>query len=134
MPTVRDVTFDLLRRLGLTTVVGNPGSTEETFLKNFPDDFTYILALQELSVVGITDGLLVHHVFPVGDLDAGVAPVAENTLLTGGVPCYGVYETADGRFLAVGALEAKFWRRLCATIQISALPRSSAARGVRRSG
>ncbi|EKO37953.1 MAG: thiamine pyrophosphate-dependent enzyme, possible carboligase or decarboxylase [Solidesulfovibrio magneticus str. Maddingley MBC34] len=57
MPTVRDVTFDLLRRLGLTTVVGNPGSTEETFLKNFPDDFTYILALQESSVVGVADGL-----------------------------------------------------------------------------
>jgi benzoylformate decarboxylase len=57
MPTVRDVTFSLLRRLGLTVVVGNPGSTEETFLKNFPPDFTYVLALQESSVVGIADGL-----------------------------------------------------------------------------
>lgn len=57
MPTVRDVTFNLLRKLDLTTIVGNPGSTEETFLKNFPDDFTYILALQEASVVGIADGL-----------------------------------------------------------------------------
>lgn len=57
MPTVRDVTFDLLRRLELTTIVGNPGSTEETFLKDFPDDFTYVLALQEASVVGIADGL-----------------------------------------------------------------------------
>ena len=57
MATVRDVTFNLLRKLELTTVVGNPGSTEETFLKNFPDDFTYILALQEASVVGIADGL-----------------------------------------------------------------------------
>lgn len=57
MPTVRDVTFNLLRKLGLTTIVGNPGSTEETFLQDFPDDFTYILALQECSVVGIADGL-----------------------------------------------------------------------------
>ena len=57
MPLVRDVTFDLLRRLGLTTVVGNPGSTEETFLKDFPDDFAYVLALQETSVVAIADGL-----------------------------------------------------------------------------
>lgn len=57
MPTVKDVTFDLLRKLDLTIVVGNPGSTEETFLKHFPDDFTYILALQESSVVGIADGL-----------------------------------------------------------------------------
>ncbi len=55
--SVRDCTFDLLRRLGLTTVVGNPGSTEEPFLQNFPKDFDYVLALQEASVVGIADGL-----------------------------------------------------------------------------
>lgn len=57
MPTVRDVTYDLLRQLGLTTVVGNPGSTEEPFLKNFPDDFHYVLALQEASAVSVADGL-----------------------------------------------------------------------------
>ena len=38
-------------------------------------------------------------------------------LLTGGVPCYGVYGTQDGRWLAVGALEDKFWKTLCATIE-----------------
>ncbi len=37
-------------------------------------------------------------------------------LLTGGVPCYGVYPTRDGRWLAVGALEEKFWSALCAAI------------------
>src|SRR4029453_14473449 len=57
MSTVQDVTYGLLRRLDLTTVVGNPGSTEETFLKNFPGDFTYVMALQEASVVGIADGI-----------------------------------------------------------------------------
>ena len=57
MPTVKDVTYDLLRKLDLTTIVGNPGSTEETFLKDFPDDFRYVLALQEASVLGIADGL-----------------------------------------------------------------------------
>lgn len=45
--TVHDVTYDLLRKLGLTTVFGNPGSTEESFLRDFPEDFTYVLALQE---------------------------------------------------------------------------------------
>ncbi len=29
--TVRTVTYDLLRSLGLTTVFGNPGSTEQTW-------------------------------------------------------------------------------------------------------
>ena len=48
--TVHDVTYDLLRSLGLTTVFGNPGSTEQTFLQRFPDDFTYVLGLQEASL------------------------------------------------------------------------------------
>ncbi len=34
-------------------------------------------------------------------------------LLTGGAACYGIYETADGRYLTVAALEPKFWRTLC---------------------
>jgi alpha-methylacyl-CoA racemase len=37
-------------------------------------------------------------------------------LLTGGVPCYRIYPTADGRFLTVAALEPKFWARLCELI------------------
>ena len=34
-------------------------------------------------------------------------------LLTGGVACYRIYETKDGRHLTVAALEPKFWRNLC---------------------
>ncbi|MGH3129522.1 MAG: CaiB/BaiF CoA transferase family protein [Gaiellaceae bacterium] len=34
-------------------------------------------------------------------------------LLTGGAACYGIYLTADGRWLTVAALEPAFWRRLC---------------------
>lgn len=41
---------------------------------------------------------------------------AGHGLLNGGVPCYNVYRTADGRWLAVGALELKFWERLCRTL------------------
>ncbi|WP_155762970.1 hypothetical protein [Mycobacterium colombiense] len=48
-PTVWDVTYDLLRSLGLTTVFGNPGSTEQTFLKNFPNDFSYLLTADSRS-------------------------------------------------------------------------------------
>ena len=54
-PTVRSVTYELLRSLGLTTVFGNPGSTEETFLQEFPEDFHYVLALQEASVIAMAD-------------------------------------------------------------------------------
>jgi benzoylformate decarboxylase len=54
--TVHDATYNLLRRLGLTTIFGNPGSTEQPFLKNFPSDFEYVLGLQEASVVAMADG------------------------------------------------------------------------------
>jgi crotonobetainyl-CoA:carnitine CoA-transferase CaiB-like acyl-CoA transferase len=37
--------------------------------------------------------------------------------LTGSLACYRVYRCADGRFLTVGALEAKFWRRLCELLE-----------------
>jgi len=36
--------------------------------------------------------------------------------LTGGLACYRIYETADGRFLTVTAVESKFWQRLCELI------------------
>jgi len=54
--TVHDTTYNLLRRLGLTTIFGNLGSTEQPFLKNFPEDFQYVLGLQEASVVAMADG------------------------------------------------------------------------------
>ena len=56
MATLREETYRLMRELKLTTVFGNPGSTEETFLEKFPDDFTYVLGLQEASVVAMADG------------------------------------------------------------------------------
>ena len=54
--TVWEATYNLLRKLGLTTIFGNPGSTEQPFLKNFPKDFQYVLGLQEASVVAMADG------------------------------------------------------------------------------
>nr|WP_246190226.1 CaiB/BaiF CoA-transferase family protein [Pandoraea captiosa] len=38
---------------------------------------------------------------------------AGTDLLNGGVPCYQIYRTLDGRYMAVGALELKFWETLC---------------------
>jgi len=68
--------------------------------------------------VAMADASLAHNIFALHALeqDGATAPRGED-LLTGGVPCYGVYPTKDGRWLAVGALEAKFWRALCATLR-----------------
>ncbi|HXH96925.1 MAG TPA: thiamine pyrophosphate-binding protein, partial [Gaiellaceae bacterium] len=54
--TVRDATFDLLRRRGLTTLFANPGSTEVPFLIGLPDDLEFVLGLHEGSVVGMASG------------------------------------------------------------------------------
>ena len=36
--------------------------------------------------------------------------------LSGGMACYGVYECADGKYVALGALEPKFWKSFCEVI------------------
>lgn len=56
MTTIRDAAFSLLRRHGMTTVFGNPGSNELLFLQDFPEDFRYILGLHEGAVMAMADG------------------------------------------------------------------------------
>ncbi|HEY4096572.1 MAG TPA: benzoylformate decarboxylase [Baekduia sp.] len=56
MTTVRDAAFELFRERGMTTIFGNPGSTELPMLADFPSDFRYILGLQEAVVIGMADG------------------------------------------------------------------------------
>ena len=56
MATIRDATYDLLRQHSMTTVFGNPGSNELQFLKDFPEDFDYVLGLHEGSVMAMADG------------------------------------------------------------------------------
>ena len=53
---VREASFELLRRREMTTVFGNPGSTELPMLRDFPEDFRYVLGLQEAVVVAMADG------------------------------------------------------------------------------
>ncbi len=55
-PTVRDVVMALLDALGMTTIFGNPGSTELPMFRDLPPQFRYILGLQESVVVAMADG------------------------------------------------------------------------------
>ncbi|MFR9806745.1 thiamine pyrophosphate-dependent enzyme [Pseudonocardia sp. RS010] len=61
MRTVRDETFDVLRRYGLTTVFANPGSTEVALLTDLPADLRFVLALHEGPVVGVATGWATAH-------------------------------------------------------------------------
>jgi benzoylformate decarboxylase len=54
--SVRDASFDVMRRYGMTTIFGNPGSTEIPFLAGLPDDLEFVLGLHEGVVVGMAIG------------------------------------------------------------------------------
>src|ERR687898_1688621 len=56
MTGVREASLELFRDHGMTTMFGNPGSTELPMLAEFPDDFRYVLGLQEIVAVGMADG------------------------------------------------------------------------------
>lgn len=59
----------------------------------------------------------------VATLDAlcGNDPRPGETTLTGNYPCYGIYETADDRYVTLGALEPKFWTEFCTVVDRSDL-------------
>lgn len=64
--------------------------------------------------VSMTHEVMRHNVLAAANLVAtGTVAAPGRDLLSGGAPCYGAYRTSDGRHLAVGALEFKFWQRLC---------------------
>ncbi len=80
--------------------------------------------------VAMADASLAHNVMPLSTLDDRGEPRPRgDDLLTGGVPCYGVYPTQDGRWLAVGALEQKFWKTLCDALGRPDLVARQLARG-----
>ena len=56
MTNVRDSVIDFLRRTGMTVMFGNPGSTELPLYRDWPEDFRYVLGLQESAVLSMADG------------------------------------------------------------------------------
>jgi len=56
LSTVREVTYEVLRNLGMTVIFGNPGSTELPFLRDMPSDFRYVLGLHERCAAGMALG------------------------------------------------------------------------------
>lgn len=86
--TVRDATFDVLRRLGLTTMFSNPGSTEVPFLAGLPEDLEFVLGLHEGAVVGMAAGyalgrgapalVLLHSTPGLGNAVAALATARQN--------------------------------------------------------
>ena len=59
--------------------------------------------------ISMTEGALELLAAELGNMDCGAKPTRGVETLNGGLACYGVYRTKDDRYLAVGALEPKFW-------------------------
>jgi len=76
----------------------------------------------QLVDVSATDGI-VSMMSPTIDeyLATGIEPVRGRTLLTGLYPWYNVYETKDGRFVSVGAIEPQFYANLCRCLDLEDL-------------
>uniref|UniRef100_A0A0G4GCH8 CoA transferase n=1 Tax=Chromera velia CCMP2878 TaxID=1169474 RepID=A0A0G4GCH8_9ALVE len=53
--------------------------------------------------------------------ERGETPAKRNSLFTGQFPCYRIYEAKCGQRVAVGALEPKFWSRLCKVMGLDEL-------------
>lgn len=49
-------------------------------------------------------------------LSMGNRPGRGQNLLTGGAAFYGIYETADGKFVSLGAIETVFWKNFCEAV------------------
>lgn len=64
--------------------------------------------------IAMADAVMAHAVLPLAALNEHGKPARPGSgTLTGGLACYGTYPTQDGRHVAVGALEEKFWHTFC---------------------
>jgi alpha-methylacyl-CoA racemase len=67
--------------------------------------------------VSMTEGVMaLMPLFTASYLNTGKAPRPGHSALDGGLPCYNIYETQDGKHVTLAALEYKFWHTFCTRI------------------
>ncbi|HET8853579.1 MAG TPA: CaiB/BaiF CoA-transferase family protein [Ktedonobacteraceae bacterium] len=67
--------------------------------------------------VSMTEGVMaLLPLFATAYLNTGKAPHPGHSALDGGLPCYNIYETQDGKHVTLAALEYKFWHTFCTRI------------------
>jgi len=83
--------------------------------------------------ISMMDGSVAWNVFHTTlALVFGQQPQRGQTRLTGHNPCYAVYETKDGKYVTVGALEEHFWRNLCVQLGVEEFIPDQFVEGPRR--
>lgn len=67
--------------------------------------------------ISLTDGVIsMMHAHATMYFTMGFVPERGEDMLTGGVPFYNVYETKDGKYISVGAIETWFFKHLCSLL------------------
>ena len=81
--------------------------------------------------VSVADGVVALMALQIDEyLATGVVPGAGHGMLTGRYACYDTYRTADGGWLVVAAIEARFWANLCRALGLPQwIERQTDARG-----
>ncbi len=80
--------------------------------------------------VSMADAVMAHSVLPMAEInEKGRVPVRGTGSHTGGAPRYNVYAARDGRYIALGAQEKKFWDALCDAVGLPDLKDQHAATG-----
>jgi|Deesub1362A_J573_1020465.scaffolds.fasta_scaffold00224_24 crotonobetainyl-CoA:carnitine CoA-transferase CaiB-like acyl-CoA transferase len=83
--------------------------------------------------ISMTDGIVSLLPFPFTvHQTTGKDPRPSDELLTGRYACYQVYETRDGRYISIGALEHRFWKNLCEALDCPQYVEDQYAEGPRR--
>ena len=68
--------------------------------------------------MAMVDGLVTMMFFPIEEhLTTGTLPHRSGTITTGLYPWYSIYETKDGRYVSVGAIEPWFYENLCRLLE-----------------
>jgi crotonobetainyl-CoA:carnitine CoA-transferase CaiB-like acyl-CoA transferase len=74
--------------------------------------------------ISMTDGAVSWLALHAADfLFAGIEPRGGERPFIGQAPCYNVYRCADGKYVALGIIEAHFWHRFCDAVGLSDLRR-----------
>jgi alpha-methylacyl-CoA racemase len=83
--------------------------------------------------VSATDGIVNMMSVMIDEyLSTGVEPTRGASLLTGQYPWYNLYETRDGKYISVGAIESWFYQNLCRLIGLEDLIPHQYAEGEKR--
>jgi crotonobetainyl-CoA:carnitine CoA-transferase CaiB-like acyl-CoA transferase len=83
---------------------------------------TALLARERLGAgqyldISMADGALIWNCLRWGKyLADGEIPRPGDDMVNHGFACYNLYETSDGRYMALGALEPKFWQTFCESV------------------